>query len=71
MFLNNVVDIHGISAGLKGIYGWWGVGMLEFCRRSLGGHAYSAYNAIGEGINDFAPVTTGKYKILVNSDLIA
>ncbi|CAG8519941.1 5443_t:CDS:10 [Paraglomus brasilianum] len=59
LFLNNIADIHGISAGLKSIYGWWGVDILEFCRRSLGGHAYSSYNAIGEFIQDFSPITTG------------
>ncbi|RIB15097.1 hypothetical protein C2G38_2193207 [Gigaspora rosea] len=58
-FLKNVTDIHALSSGLKGTITWWGSEMLERCRRALGGHAYSAYNAIGPAIGDWGVNTTG------------
>ncbi|CAG8549248.1 17044_t:CDS:2, partial [Racocetra fulgida] len=57
-FLKIVTDLHAISSGLKGTITWWGSEMLERCRRSLGGHAYSAYNAIGPAIGDWGVNTT-------------
>lgn len=42
----------------------WGADALETIRRSVGGHAYSAYNAIASHIADFAVVTTGGGKLL-------
>ncbi|CAG8449408.1 16096_t:CDS:10 [Dentiscutata heterogama] len=58
-FLKNVADIHALSSGLKATITWWGSEMFERCRRSLGGHAYSAYNAIGPAIGDWGVTTTG------------
>ncbi|CAH1759898.1 6417_t:CDS:10 [Entrophospora sp. SA101] len=52
-FLRNIGDIHVISSGIKVTSTWWGCEVLERCRRSLGGHAYSSYNAIGGAIDDF------------------
>ncbi|CAG8450350.1 14400_t:CDS:10 [Cetraspora pellucida] len=58
-FLKIVTDIHATSSGLKGTITWWGSEMFERCRRSLGGHAYSSYNAIGPAIGDWGVNTTG------------
>lgn len=58
-YLNHVGDMHAISACFKGYVGWFGSDILETCRRCCGGHAYSAYNAIGSLIDDWGVLTTG------------
>lgn len=58
-YLNHMGDMHAISACLKGLAGWYGSELLETCRRACGGHAYSAYNAIGRIIGDWGVMTTG------------
>ncbi len=52
--------MHAVTAALKAFAGWWGSECLESCRRSLGGHGYSAYNAVAGLIGDWNVVTTGK-----------
>ncbi|CAO3599143.1 unnamed protein product [Absidia cylindrospora] len=59
VYLNHMGDLHAISACLKGLVGWYCSDILETCRRSCGGHAYSAYNAIGHIMNDWGVFTTG------------
>ncbi|KAI9280781.1 acyl-CoA dehydrogenase/oxidase [Sporodiniella umbellata] len=58
-YLNHMGDLHAISASLKGLTGWYGSEILEICRRSCGGHAYSAYNCIGHIIGEWGVMTTG------------
>eukprot|EP01117_Protostelium_nocturnum_P015018 TRINITY_DN5781_c0_g1_i1.p1 TRINITY_DN5781_c0_g1~~TRINITY_DN5781_c0_g1_i1.p1 ORF type:complete len:689 (-),score=239.46 TRINITY_DN5781_c0_g1_i1:30-2057(-) len=58
-FIELSVEMHSITAGLKAWIGWWATEALETIRRSLGGHAYSAYNAIGGQIADFGVMTAG------------
>jgi hypothetical protein len=58
-FFSLIQDYHAISACLKANGGYWGTEALELCRRSLGGHAYSAYNAIAGHIGDYGVLTTG------------
>jgi hypothetical protein len=58
-FLSSIQYWHGVSAALKSWNGWWTADALETVRRSLGGHAYSAYSGIGLVIADFAVCTTG------------
>ncbi|KAJ3330122.1 acyl-Coenzyme A oxidase [Blyttiomyces sp. JEL0837] len=58
-YLSQLPDIHSISAGMKAVAMWWGADSLELCRRSAGGHAYSAYNAIAGHIGDWGVLTTG------------
>ncbi|CAG8483788.1 1261_t:CDS:10, partial [Scutellospora calospora] len=58
-YLKNATDMHALSSGLKGTITWWGSEVFERCRRALGGHAYSAYNAIGPSIGDWGVATTG------------
>ncbi|GBB90106.1 hypothetical protein RclHR1_00170010 [Rhizophagus clarus] len=58
-FLSYLPDVHAISSGLKATISWWGCEVLERVRRSLGGYAYSSYNAIGGAIRDWGVVTTG------------
>ncbi|KAL6048645.1 fatty-acyl coenzyme A oxidase [Balamuthia mandrillaris] len=58
-FLKSLSDYHGISAGLKAALGWWTADGLETVRRTMGGHGYSAYNAIAGQIADFGVITTG------------
>ncbi|CAG8452019.1 4540_t:CDS:10, partial [Acaulospora morrowiae] len=58
-FIKRIGDFHATSTGLKGTLTWWGSEVLERVRRSMGGHAYSAYNAIGPAIGDWGVVTTG------------
>lgn len=52
-------DNHCTAAGLKAWLGWWGADSLELIRRSLGGHAYSAYSNIPSLIGDYGVLTTG------------
>ncbi|CAO3699925.1 unnamed protein product [Rhizopus microsporus] len=59
VYLNHMGDMHAMSACLKGLTGWYSSEILETCRRSCGGHAYSAYNAIGHIIGDWGVMTTG------------
>ena len=58
-FLQRAADVHIVTAGLKAFTGWWAVDAMEMCRRSLGGHGYSAYNAIAGLIGDWGVITTG------------
>lgn len=58
-FMREIPDQHGISSGFKGALSWYVTEILESCRRSCGGHAYSSYNAIAGLIGDFGVVTTG------------
>lgn len=58
-YLNHMSDMHATSASLKGFTGWYGSELLETCRRACGGHAYSAYNSIGQIIGDWGVMTTG------------
>ncbi|CAG8469334.1 9682_t:CDS:10 [Diversispora eburnea] len=58
-FLEKINDFHAISSGLKATLTWWGSEVLERVRRSMGGHAYSAYNTIGPAIADWGVTTTG------------
>lgn len=58
-FINASHDMHSLTAGLKAWLGYWAVDALEICRRCLGGHGYSSYNAIAGQINDFGVLTTG------------
>jgi acyl-CoA oxidase len=51
--------VHAITAGLKAFTGWWAVDAMEMCRRALGGHGYSAYNAVSGLIADWGVITTG------------
>ncbi|KAI9475460.1 MAG: acyl-CoA dehydrogenase/oxidase [Benjaminiella poitrasii] len=59
VYLNHMGDMHAVSASLKGLSGSYATEILEICRRSCGGHAYSAYNALGNLIADFGVMTTG------------
>ncbi|KAI7903339.1 acyl-CoA dehydrogenase/oxidase [Cokeromyces recurvatus] len=59
VYLNYMGEMHAISASLKGFAGWYATDILETCRRSCGGHAYSAYNNIGNIISDWGVMTTG------------
>lgn len=58
-YLENVGDMHAVSASIKAACTWFGSDVLESCRRACGGHAYSAYNSIGGIIQDWGVVTTG------------
>lgn len=58
-FLKRTPDMHAITACLKAWFGWWAVDALEGCRRSIGGHGYSAYNAIAGLLADWGVITTG------------
>ncbi|KAG0005090.1 acyl-Coenzyme A oxidase [Modicella reniformis] len=58
-FMREIPDQHGISCGFKGVLSWFSTEILESCRRSCGGHAYSSYNAIAGLIGDYGVVTTG------------
>jgi acyl-CoA oxidase len=58
-FLAQAQDFHAISAGSKAWIGWWGAEALETVRRSMGGHAYSAYNNIAYMIGSYGVITTG------------
>lgn len=59
VYMQHMSEMHAISAALKGISGWYGSDILETCRRACGGHAYSAYNNIGQIIDDWGVTTTG------------
>lgn len=59
VYINHMSDMHAISACLKGLSGWYGADILESCRRACGGHAYSAYNYIGQLMADYGVLTTG------------
>ncbi|KAJ3193821.1 acyl-Coenzyme A oxidase [Irineochytrium annulatum] len=58
-YMQALPDIHATSAGLKAVITWWASDVLELCRRSVGGHAYSAYNGIAGIIADWGVMTTG------------
>ncbi|KAG0245586.1 hypothetical protein B0O80DRAFT_384886 [Mortierella sp. GBAus27b] len=58
-FVREIPDQHGISSGFKAAMSWYVAEILESCRRSCGGHAYSSYNSIAGLIGDFGVVTTG------------
>ncbi|CAI2163913.1 16763_t:CDS:10 [Funneliformis geosporum] len=68
-FASYLPDMHAISTGLKATVTWWGCEVLERVRRSLGGHAYSSYNAIAGAIGDWGVVTTGK-KIIGSAEFM-
>jgi acyl-CoA oxidase len=53
VYLNHMGEMHAVSASIKGLSGWYASDILETCRRCCGGHAYSAYNAIGHITNDW------------------
>ncbi|KAI8075645.1 acyl-CoA dehydrogenase/oxidase [Thamnidium elegans] len=59
VYLNHMGDMHAVSASLKGLSGAYATEILEMCRRCCGGHAYSAYNALGSLIADWGVMTTG------------
>jgi alkylation response protein AidB-like acyl-CoA dehydrogenase len=58
-FLRVLGDYHGLAAGLKAWLGWFTSDCLETIRRTMGGHAYSAYSAIPGHIADHGVITTG------------
>ncbi|GJJ75981.1 acyl-CoA oxidase [Entomortierella parvispora] len=58
-FLHELPDQHGIAASFKAALSWYVTEALESCRRSCGGHAYSAYNAFPGLIGDYNIVTIG------------
>lgn len=58
-FLEIVPDLHSTSCGLKAFCTWWGTEVLEMCRRSMGGHAFSSFSSIPRLIADYAVMTTG------------
>ncbi len=57
--MQEIQEAHAISAGVKAWLGWWAMDALETCRRLLGGHGYSSFNAIAGQIDDFAVMTQG------------
>ncbi|KAG0171631.1 acyl-Coenzyme A oxidase [Apophysomyces sp. BC1021] len=59
VYMNHMGDMHAISACFKGLSGNYSSQILEDTRRSCGGHAYSAYNAIAGIIGDWGVMTTG------------
>ncbi|ORX45655.1 acyl-CoA oxidase [Hesseltinella vesiculosa] len=59
VYLNHMGEMHCVSASLKTMSGWYASDILEFVRRSSGGHAYSSYNAIANIIGDWGVMTTG------------
>ncbi|KAI8064400.1 acyl-CoA dehydrogenase/oxidase [Gongronella butleri] len=59
VYLNHMGEMHCVSASIKVLSGWYTSTILEFCRRSAGGHAYSTYNAISSIIGDWGVMTTG------------
>lgn len=58
-FLKQIPDYHCASASMKAWLGWMGSDALEAIRRTMGGHAYSAYNALSGMIGDWGVITTG------------
>ncbi|KAA0149260.1 hypothetical protein FNF29_06147 [Cafeteria roenbergensis] len=52
--VSDLPAVHAASAGLKAFCTWLTHDALEVCRQQLGGHGYSAYNALGAMISDFA-----------------
>lgn len=57
--LKHMQENHAITAGLKAWLGWWGQEAVETCRRTMGGHGFSAYNAIAGLQADYAVTTQG------------
>jgi alkylation response protein AidB-like acyl-CoA dehydrogenase len=57
--LAHVPAVHAASCGLKAWIGWWAADSLERCRRAMGGHAYSSFNAIDSLAADIHVLTTG------------
>jgi len=57
--LRHMQENHAITAGLKAWLGWWGQEAVETCRRTMGGHGFSAYNAIAGLQADYAVTTQG------------
>lgn len=62
VYLNHMGEMHCVSASIKGLSGWYSSEILETCRRSCGGHAYSQYNAIGAITNDWGVMVKKKMK---------
>ncbi|KAI9258243.1 hypothetical protein BY458DRAFT_441011 [Sporodiniella umbellata] len=58
-YIQHMAYMHAISAGFKAFTSWYGTELLETCRKGCGGHAYSAYNALGQISNDWGVLTTG------------
>jgi acyl-CoA oxidase len=58
-FLVDMQDYHAAICGTKSWTSWAGADAIEQVRRTMGGHAYSAYNAVGSLFGDFAVTTTG------------
>ncbi|PRP84162.1 hypothetical protein PROFUN_04153 [Planoprotostelium fungivorum] len=58
-FIELSQEMHSISAGFKAWFGWWAAEAFETIRRTMGGHAYSSYNAVGGLIADFGVITAG------------
>lgn len=58
-FLVDMGDYHAAICGTKCWTSWAGADAIEQVRRSMGGHAYSAYNGIGALAGEFAVTTTG------------
>eukprot|EP01118_Nematostelium_gracile_P010479 TRINITY_DN3616_c0_g1_i1.p1 TRINITY_DN3616_c0_g1~~TRINITY_DN3616_c0_g1_i1.p1 ORF type:complete len:493 (+),score=109.56 TRINITY_DN3616_c0_g1_i1:682-2160(+) len=58
-YMRPLADVHNTSCVLKAFCTWWSTEALEMCRRSLGGHGYSAYSSLPRLIGDFGVMTTG------------
>ncbi|KAG1457890.1 hypothetical protein G6F56_006516 [Rhizopus delemar] len=58
-YLNHMGYMHAMTSCLKAFTSWYSTEVLETCRRSCGGHAFSSYNALGQIIGDWGVMTTG------------
>jgi acyl-CoA oxidase len=54
-----VSDWHATAASLKSLWTWWCLDSIETSRRSLGGHAFSSFNAVTGIWRDVGVLTTG------------
>lgn len=54
-----VADWHSTAASLKAMWTWWSLDSIERSRRTLGGHAFSAFNAVAGIWGDSGVLTTG------------
>jgi acyl-CoA oxidase len=54
-----VSDWHSTAACLKSLWTWWSMESIEKARRSMGGHAFSSFNAITGIWGDSGVLTTG------------
>jgi acyl-CoA oxidase len=52
-------DWHSTAACLKAFWCWWSLESVEQSRRSLGGHAFSSFNAVAGIWGDSTVLTTG------------